>query len=105
MIEIQNPLEFEAYLKQDKPIILDFYTDSCNPCKSLMFVLERLNFEYKEQVVFLKTKADQNVRLAQQFGITKVPTLILIKDIESMERVSGLITENGLKVKLKELTS
>ena len=58
MIEIENPSEFETYLKQDKPIILDFYTDSCNPCKSL----------------------------------------IIIKDIESIERISGLITENGLRI-------
>ena len=105
MLEIQNSEEFETYLKQDKPIILDFYTDSCNPCRSLMFILERLSFEYKERVVFLKTKADRNVVLAKQFGITKVPTLIIIKDIESMERVSGLITENSLRVKLKELVS
>lgn len=103
MIEIENSSEFETYLEKDKPIILDFYTDSCNPCKSLMFILEKLSFENKEEVIFLKTKADQNIQLAEQFGITKVPTLIIIKDIESMERVSGLITENGLRIKLNEI--
>jgi thioredoxin 1 len=103
MIEIENSSEFEAYLKQEKPIVLDFYTDTCKPCKSLIFILEKLSFEHKEQVVFLKTKADQNIELAEQFGITKVPTLIIIQDIETMERVSGLITENGLRIKLKEL--
>jgi thioredoxin-like negative regulator of GroEL len=103
MIAIENPSEFEAYLQQDKPIVLDFYTDSCNPCKSLLFILEKLSFEHKEQVVFLKTKADHNLKLAEQFGITQVPTLIIIKDIETMERVSGIITENGLRIKLNEL--
>jgi thioredoxin 1 len=103
MIEIHTPSEFEAYLQQDKPILLDFYTDSCNPCKSLLFILEKLSFKHKEQVVFLKTKADQNIELAKQFGITKVPTLIILKDIENIERISGLITENGLQLKLKEI--
>tara|TARA_B100000809_G_C15137276_1_gene531229 strand:- start:1660 stop:1977 length:318 start_codon:yes stop_codon:yes gene_type:complete len=103
MIEIKNTAEFENYLNQDRPIILDFYTESCNPCKSLLFILEKLSFENKEQVVFLKTKADQNVKLAEQFGITKVPTLIIIKDIETIERVSGLITESGLRIKLNDL--
>jgi thioredoxin 1 len=103
MIEIETPSEFETYLEQNKPIVLDFYTDSCNPCKSLSFILEKLSFEHKNQVVFLKTKADQNIELAKQFGITKVPTLIIIKDIETIERVSGLITENGLQIKIKEI--
>ena len=103
MIEIENPSEFEAHFNENKAIVLDFYTDSCNPCKTLMFTLEKLSFEYKAGITFLKTKADQNVILAQQFGITKVPTLIIIKDVESIERVSGLITENGLRTKLNEL--
>jgi len=60
-------------------------------------------FEYKNEIVFLKTKADQNIELAKQFGITQVPTLIVIKEIDSMERVLGLITENGLLIKLNEL--
>jgi thioredoxin-like negative regulator of GroEL len=103
MIEIQNPSAFETYLNQDKAIMLFFHTDSCNPCRSLMFILEKLSFEHQEKIVFLKARADKNVTLAKQFGVTQVPTLIIIKNIETMERVSGLITEKGLRIKLDQL--
>ena len=52
MIEIENPSEFEVYLKTDKPVVPDFYTDSCNSCKSLMFILEKLNFNIKMKFFF-----------------------------------------------------
>lgn len=101
---IKTPQEFEEEFNESKlPIILDFYTDSCNPCKSLMPILERLSFEFKGKVTFLKTKADENVILAQQIGVTSVPTLIFVNKNKEIERAKGLITESALRNKINEI--
>ena len=104
MKEIHTDNEFaELYEKSKTPIILDFYTETCNPCKSLMPILDKLAFEFGNKIQFLKTRADKNVILARQLGITSVPTLIFVSQNKEIERANGLITENALRVKLNEL--
>ena len=101
---IETPQEFEQQFNESElPIILDFYTTSCNPCKSLMPILERLSFEFKGKVTFLKTKANENVILAQQIGVTSVPTLVFVNKNKEIERAKGLITENALRDKIHQL--
>ncbi|MGB1039355.1 MAG: thioredoxin family protein, partial [Flavobacteriales bacterium] len=47
---IEQPQEFEKHFAESElPIILDFYTDTCNPCKTLMPILDKLSFEYKNK--------------------------------------------------------
>lgn len=104
MILIKTPQEFEQQFNDSKlPIILDFYTDSCNPCKSLMLILDRLSFEFKGKILFLKTKADENVTLAQQIGVSSVPTLIFVNKDKEIERAKGLITENAIRNKIQQI--
>lgn len=101
---IKTPQEFEKQFNESKlPIILDFYTDSCNPCKSLMLILDRLSFEFKDEILFLKTRADENVVLAQQIGVTSVPTLIFVNKNKEIESAKGLITENAIRNKILQI--
>ena len=104
MKSIDIPQEFELYFSEsEKPIILDFYTDTCNPCKTLMPILERLSLAYKNEVIFLKTKANENVLLAKQLGVVAIPTLIFVNKNKEIERSPGLITEHSLKQKIEDL--
>ena len=101
---IENPEEFEHYYAQkDLPIVLDFYTDTCNPCKTLTPILERLSKEYKNDIIFIKTKANENIVLAKQLGVTSVPTLIFVNKNKEIERENGLITEHSLRERIDEL--
>ena len=101
---IENPEEFEHYYAQkDLPIVLDFYTDTCNPCKTLTPILERLSKEYKNDIIFIKTKANENIVLAKQLGVTSVPTLIFVNKNKEIERANGLITEHSLRERIDEL--
>jgi thioredoxin len=102
MKEIQNDTQFaEIYNSCNTPIILDFYTETCNPCKSLMPILDRLAFEYKDKIQFIKTKANENVALAKQLGIVSVPTLIFVDKDKNIERANGVITEKSLRHKIE----
>ena len=87
MRSIEQPQDFEHYYAQSNlPIVLDFYTDTCNPCKSLMPILDKLSREYESDVVFLKTKANENVVLAKELGVVSVPTLIFVNKDREIER-------------------
>ncbi|MCI8497197.1 MAG: thioredoxin [Clostridiales bacterium] len=69
---------FEAeVLDSDLPVLVDFYTDWCGPCKMMAPVLEELAAKYHGRVVIGKVNAEESLQLAQQYGIVSVPTLIL----------------------------
>jgi thioredoxin len=104
MKEILNDSEFaELYMSSEIPIVLDFYTETCNPCKSLMPIMDRLAFEYKNKVLFVKTKANENITLAKQLGVNSVPTLIFVDQGKNIERAKGIITEKALREKIESI--
>ena len=81
--------EFEAeVLKSKKPVVVDFFATWCGPCKMLGPVLEEVADEAKD-VIIVKVDIDDNMDLAQQFGIMSVPTLMIFKNGEEIGREIG----------------
>ena len=67
-------------------VLVDFWAEWCGPCKMLAPVLDELSNEV-EGVRFVKINTDENQETAQKLGITGIPTLILYKDGEAIERM------------------
>lgn len=103
MNSINNYTEFDALIKQETPILLDFYADWCGPCQSLLPTVERLAAEYDGKVEVRKVNVDQNRELATQFQVRSIPALFFMKDQVVVDRVNGLVQENELRVKLDAL--
>lgn len=92
-----NSNEFEELvLKSDKPVLVDFFADWCGPCKMLLPTLDKLA-ETQEDVSVVKINVDDNVDLAKQYNIRGIPTMLLIKDGDVVDRVSGNKTLDDLK--------
>lgn len=72
------------------PVLADFWATWCNPCRMLAPILEELAQEYEGKVKFCKVDVDENADLAVMYGIVSVPTLVLMKSGEEVERISGL---------------
>lgn len=80
----------QEILDSSLPVLVDFWATWCNPCRMLAPVLEELAQEYEGRVKVCKTDVDENADLAMMYGIVSVPTLILMKNGQEVERISGL---------------
>jgi thioredoxin 1 len=80
---------FEAeVLKSDKPVLVDFWTTWCAPCKAVAPVLEELAGE-TDQVRIAKLNAEENQEIAYRFNVSGFPTFILFKDGKMADRMMG----------------
>ena len=85
-----NEATFEdEVLTDSQPVLVDFSAVWCGPCKMLDPIVEELAQEWSEQIKVVKLNVDHNATLAMQYQVTGVPTLILFKDGEIQERVTG----------------
>ncbi|MCP5492411.1 MAG: thioredoxin [Chlamydiales bacterium] len=87
---------FEDKIKQGVTLI-DFYADWCGPCRMLTPVLEEVASEMQGKANFAKLDIDQNQKVAGQYQVTSVPTLILFKDGKEVNRLVGLRDAEAIK--------
>lgn len=77
--------------------LVDFYADWCGPCRMLTPVLEQIAKAVHGKVTIAKVDIDDNQRIATQFQVTSVPTMVLLKDGKEINRLIGLRDAEGLK--------
>ena len=81
---------FEAeVLKSDLPVLVDFFAEWCGPCRSLGPIVEELARTYEGRVKFFQLDIDQDRKTPTNYGIMAVPTLILFKDGEVADKITG----------------
>lgn len=79
----------EEVLKNDKPVLVDFWATWCGPCKMLSPIVDELSEEV-DTVKFVGVDVDQSERLAIKYGISSIPCLVLFKDGEEVKRTVGV---------------
>ena len=82
---------FSDYIKEDKPVLVDFYADWCGPCKVMHPILEELKSKMNDDVTVLKINVDMNARVASKYQVQSIPTLILFKNGQIKWRQSGVV--------------
>ena len=76
--------------KEEKITLVDFWATWCGPCRKLSPVIEELANEFDGKVKFVKIKADENTQTAQKFSISGVPSLLVFKNGEVVERMVNI---------------
>ena len=69
-------------LNSDKTVILDFYADWCGPCKMMSPIIEEIANELGDKAKVGKVNSDENMDLAEKYGIMSIPTIMIIKNGE-----------------------
>ena len=77
-MKIVNETEFDETIKTGATLV-DFYADWCGPCKMLAPILEELDNEYPD-ISFIKVNCDDEIKLAERYGIMSIPAVFMFKD-------------------------
>jgi thioredoxin 1 len=87
-------------LQSPIPVLVDFWADWCGPCKMVAPIVAALAEDYGDKVKVTKLDVDANPNIASQFGVMSIPTLILFKGGEAIQRIVGYQPKSSLKNKL-----
>jgi thioredoxin 1 len=95
--------EFESsVLQSDKPVILDFWAEWCQPCKMLSPTVEAIAGEYEEKIKVGKLNVDDNPNTATKYGIRGIPTLLFFKGGEVVQQMVGVKSKAEIKKVINE---
>ena len=86
----------EQVLKNEKPVLVDFWAEWCGPCKMLTPILEELSDELKDEVNIIKVNLDENQELAMKYSIRSIPTLLLFKEGDLLDTKVGLLPKKEI---------
>lgn len=81
---------FQEIINGDKPVLIDFYTEWCPPCKMLSPIIEEVQEEFKDKINVFKMDIDQNPITANNFQIDRIPTVVLFFKGEIKSSFIGL---------------
>ncbi len=87
---------------QNRPVVVDFWADWCEPCKQLMPILEKLAAEYAGAFLLAKVNADEQQALASQLGVRSLPTVMVIKDGQPIDGFAGAQPESAVREMLEK---
>ena len=94
----------QEVLKSSRSVVVDFWAELCSPCRLTGSMLEELVGE-GERVIFAKVNVDEHPDLASHYEIQSIPTLVIFKDGEILDRIVGAVPKKALMQRLDMLTT
>jgi len=94
ILTIQN---FDEILQTNRFVVVDFWAAWCSPCRQIVPLLEELEEEYTEKILFAKVNIDQNPDLERRYKIYTIPNICFFVKGELVNQITGLKSKDDLK--------
>lgn len=96
--------DFEAkVIKSELPVIVEFYSDSCIPCKQLSPILGGIEDDYEDKLSVYKVNVNFDAELAEKYAVMASPTMLFFKNGEEVSRIRGLVKRKELEEAVQTL--
>ncbi|MEM0006896.1 MAG: thioredoxin [Candidatus Bathyarchaeia archaeon] len=93
---------FEEVVSKNPLVLIDFFADWCMPCRMMAPVIEELAKEYAGKVLVGKLNVDENPATADRFQVFSIPTLVILKAGEEVDRIVGFVPKIQVEARLKK---
>ncbi|BDD07664.1 thioredoxin-2 [Fulvitalea axinellae] len=91
---------FEEIIGSETPVLVDFWAEWCGPCKMISPILDELASDYDGKAVIAKVNVDDNPSISAKFGIRSIPTLLVFKGGEIVDKQVGAVAKSVLAEKI-----
>ncbi|MGB9683880.1 MAG: thioredoxin [Candidatus Bathyarchaeales archaeon] len=93
---------FSKVVGENSLVLVDFFADWCMPCRMMAPIVEELAKEYAGKVLVGKINVDENPATADQFQVFSIPTLVIMKSGEEVDRIVGFVPKSQIEARLKK---